>query len=105
MTPELVVYHKKSFSLAGFMKNRFLHGRQFGSSRAATISSTKRMIYVLLSPLIPALFLLRISRQVIAKKRHLGKLLVSSPVLLLFLFSWALGEFTGYLGLAEKENS
>ena len=26
MTPKIVVYHKKSFSLSGFLKNRFLHG-------------------------------------------------------------------------------
>ncbi|MDX1547657.1 MAG: glycosyltransferase, partial [Rhodothermales bacterium] len=34
-TPGVVVYHKRSFTARGFVRNRFSHGRQFGRDRAA----------------------------------------------------------------------
>ena len=97
MTPTIVVYHKKSFSLLGFMKQRFWHGRQFGSARASNLSGIWRVIYILLSPLIPVVFLSRITQQILTKRRHIGKFLLSLPILVLFLLSWATGELSGYL--------
>ena len=96
-TPHVVVRHKKSFSLLGFMKQRFWHGRQFGSSRSLKLSALKRTAYVLLSPLIPLAFLTRITRQLLTKKRHIGRFISSLPILMLFLLSWSTGELTGYL--------
>jgi len=97
MTPAIVVYHKKSFDVLGFMKQRFWHGREFGSARAWNLSGMWRAIYILLSPLIPAVFLARITQQMLQKRRHLRKFLLSFPILMLFLLSWSAGEFTGYL--------
>jgi glycosyltransferase involved in cell wall biosynthesis len=102
-TPRIVVRHKKSFTLWSFMKQRFWHGRQFGSSRSARISVMKRAAYIVLSPLIPLAFLMRISRQLITKRRHIGRFISSLPVLMLFLLSWTTGEFTGYLWAGEKQ--
>ncbi len=97
LSPEIVVYHKRSFSLPGFMEQRFWHGRQFGSERTANLSLIKRLIYIMAAPLIPVLFLWRIIRRALAKKRHIGKLLLCSPLLILFLLCWATGEASGYL--------
>ncbi|MBA2524655.1 MAG: glycosyltransferase, partial [Pyrinomonadaceae bacterium] len=95
LTPKIVVYHQKSFSLPSFMSQRFWHGRQFGGERASSISPLKRLIYILLSPLIPAVFLLRITRRVFDKRKHIRKYLLSLPILTLFLLGWAAGELTG----------
>jgi glycosyltransferase involved in cell wall biosynthesis len=103
LKPEIVVYHQKSFSLSGFMSQRFWHGRQFGSERASSISLLKRSIYILASPLIPMVFLLRIARRVLDKGKHIQEYLLSLPVLLLFLLSWAAGEFTGYVWPSPKK--
>ncbi len=97
LTPKVIVYHKDSFTFGGFMRQRFQHGRQFGSTRASSISSSKRIIFGLLSPLIPFIYLFRITRRVFTSKRNTGKYLLSVPVLFLFLVSWACGEFGGYL--------
>ena len=102
MTPTIVVHHKKSFSAPGFMKQRFWHGRQFGSARASKLSGIWRVIYIFLSPLIPVVFLSRIVRQVLTKRRHIREFLSSLPILVLFLLSWSTGELSGYLWASEK---
>ncbi len=102
LTPTIVVHHKKSFSLLGFMKQRFWHGRQFGSARASSLSGIWRIVYIVLSPLIPFVFLSRITRRVLTKRRRIGKLLLSLPILMLFLLSWSAGELTGYLWRKES---
>lgn len=104
ITPSIVVYHQKSFALVGFMKQRFWHGRQFGSERALKISGLKRTSYVLLSPSIPFLYLSRITRRVLNKRKCFKKYLLSLPILLLFLLSWAAGELSGYLWTQERKS-
>ncbi len=103
VSPEIVVYHQKSFDLVGFVKQRFWHGRQFGSERALDLSPLKRLLYILLSPLIPFLYLFRITRRVLSKRRHLGRYLLSLPVLTLFLLSWSIGELSGYLWISAND--
>jgi glycosyltransferase involved in cell wall biosynthesis len=95
--PEIVVYHQRSFSFWGFMNQRLWHGRQFGSARAGRVSIAKRCALILLSPLIPVLYLLRITSRVFAKRRNIGRFLVSLPILSMFLLSWSVGELSGYL--------
>lgn len=97
LAPSIVVYHKRSFDLWGFMKQRFQHGRQFGEWRASRLAGPARTLYVALSPAIPLVLLGRIARQVLSKRRHRKELLISLPMVALFLLVWALGELLGYL--------
>ena len=101
-SPEIIVYHQESFSFSGFMNQRFWHGRQFGETRAAGMSGFRRLTMIVLSPLIPLIYLFRITRRVIEKRRNIGKFLLAFPVLVLFLLSWSIGEFSGYLRSSEK---
>lgn len=100
LTPAIVVLHQKSFGLRGFLKQRFTHGRQFGKERAARLSLARRLAYIALSPLIPALYVLRAARVVFGRRRHIAKFLLSLPILSLFLLSWTAGELSGYLAAA-----
>ena len=100
-TPRVVVYHRDSFTFSGFMNQRFHHGKQFGGTRAAQMPAGKRLVYAALSPVIPFLYLYRITRRVFTKKRNIGKFALSLPVLTLFLLSWSAGEFSGYLSKSE----
>jgi hypothetical protein len=97
LVPSILVYHKRSFGLWDFMKQRFQHGRQFGGWRASGLAKTKRVVYIALSPAIPFVLLLRITRQVLSKHRHRKELLISLPILVLFLLAWGLGELIGYM--------
>jgi glycosyltransferase involved in cell wall biosynthesis len=101
LNPKIVVSYKNSFTFYGFMRQRFSHGKQFGKTRAGYISVTKRMALILLSPLIPFVYLYRISKRIFGKKRNVRKFLVSLPILFLFLTSWSLGELLGYLQKSE----
>ncbi len=101
-TPEIVVYHRDSFTFSSFMNQRFHHGKQFGNTRAAQMPLGTRLVYAALSPVIPFLYLYRIIGRVFAKKRNIGKLILALPVLTLFLLSWSAGEFSGYLWKSEK---
>lgn len=101
LTPNIIVYHQDSFTFSGFMRQRFQHGRQFGGSRARSIPTLKRAMLVLLSPLIPFIYLYRITGRVFSKKRNINKYLLALPVLFLFLASWSFGEFSGYLQKSE----
>jgi len=66
------------------------------------MSGIRRLMMVLLSPLIPLIYLYRITRRVVEKKRNIGKFLLAFPILVLFLLSWSAGEFSGYLWKSEK---
>ncbi|MGI8470332.1 MAG: glycosyltransferase [Pyrinomonadaceae bacterium] len=97
LSPEIIVYHQDSFTFSGFMRQRFAHGKQFGNARAGNISGAKRIALITLSPLIPFLYIYRITKRVFSRKRNIDKYFLSLPVLFLFLLSWSLGEFCGYL--------
>lgn len=97
LSPRIVVYHTDSFKFSAFISQRFWHGKQFGSSRTASISGAKRFALVLLSPLIPFVYLYRITRSVFVRRQNTDRYLLSLPILMLFLASWSFGEFIGYL--------
>jgi GT2 family glycosyltransferase len=97
LSPEIVVYHHTSFGAPDFIRQRFWHGRQFGSDRARSLPGWKRAVYLLLSPVIPLLLFGRIARRVSEKGRHRGKFILSAPMTLVFLLGWAAGEASGYL--------
>lgn len=97
LEPTVVVTHRRSFGFRGFLRGRFLHGLQFGSWRAARLRGFRRTAYLLLSPLIPVVLLLRTVRQVAAKRRHRVKLALSIPLLAAFFCAWAAGEAVGSL--------
>jgi glycosyltransferase involved in cell wall biosynthesis len=97
MNPAIVMSHRRSFGFPDFVRQRFRHGQQFGAARAASMSGRRRLVYIIMSPLIPLIFLSRIARQVLTKRRRVGKFLLALPVLALFLLSWSAGELSGYL--------
>lgn len=97
MTPGICVRHMRSSTFPEFMRQRFWHGRQFGSSNGMRLSSGARLAHIVAAPLIPLLMLSRIVRQVLRKRRYRAQLMWSAPMALLFLTSWAAGECWGYL--------
>ncbi len=97
MTPRIGVRHLRSFTFIKFMRQRFWHGRQFGSSRAMRLSTAVRLAHIVAAPLVPFLMLTRIACQVFRRRQHITHLLLATPVLLLFLASWTTGQVIGYM--------
>ena len=97
LKPTIVVYQRLISTFRIFLRQRFWHGRQFGSTRASYLPRGKRIVYILFSPMIPGIFLIRITRRLLMKKRHFTQFFLSLPILIMFLLSWSLGELSGYL--------
>src|SRR5262249_42857904 len=95
--PAIVVRKEKRFTFGYFIKQRFYFSRSFAGMRRAQLSSGRRLIYLAGSPLLPALMLWRIGREVFRKRRLRMHFLLSLPLLATFLVSYAIGEFVGYL--------
>lgn len=97
LEPELRVIHRNRYTSWQFFVQRLAHGKEFGLARARLISRSRRLLLILLSPLLPLLFLKRIISTVSIHGKFKPKLFTSSPWLLFFLLAWGLGEARGYL--------
>jgi glycosyltransferase involved in cell wall biosynthesis len=80
-----------------FFHQRFFHGRIFGAERVAQANPPRRLFYILSSPLIPFVLLLRVTLNVLKSKVHTAKFFFSLPWILFYLLGWSLGELSGYL--------
>ena len=56
----------------------------------------KRLVYMLASPLLVPLLYSRIARNVLGRRRYRRTLLLSTPLLLVYLGVWSFGESVGY---------
>ena len=97
LNPAMLVYHKKSFGLGEMLEQRFLYSRSFAAIRGREMTTGKRMLYAVLSLLLPGLLLWRIFRCVVSKRRNFRELGLGLPAIGLFVLSWAVGEMVGYL--------
>lgn len=96
-SPAIVVHYRKSFRLLQYLVHRFHNGRCFAGMRLAELTPLRRALHILTAPALPLLFLSRILRTVLDRRRFLGQFVVAFPVCLLAVLSWSLGELSGYL--------
>ncbi len=95
--PTIVVLKKKEFFFVYFLKQRFYFSRSFAGMRSRLLPPSRRLISAAFSPALPFLMTWRIAKQVVQKKRHVGRFVLSMPLLSIFMISYAAGELTGYL--------
>jgi len=104
LDPAIKVVHKNRYSSAQFFSQRLAHGKEFGLERAGQISTFKRRLLILLSPLLPVIFLKKIISTVLRHGGYNSKLVSALPWLLLFLLAWGLGEAKGYIVFGRQSN-
>jgi len=97
LDPDVAVEYRGGESAGRFFRQRYAHGIHFGRGRLAGATPWRRFLHVVLFVLPGAVFLLKITRDVLARGRHRGRFLACLPWLLLFLGAWSLGEWTGSL--------
>jgi hypothetical protein len=95
--PGIVVRWAGGISFSRFLSRRFRHGRYFAARRSMGFSSGQRVVRAIGAPAVPLLLLNRIATRTRNKGRHFRSFLISLPLILCFLASWAAGEGIGYL--------
>jgi glycosyltransferase involved in cell wall biosynthesis len=95
--PTLIIGHKKEFGFFYFLSQRFHYSRSFAAMRKRQSSFLKQFIYLLYVPILPFHLTWRIFQNVQQKRRNRKEFFMSLPLLLIFMYSYALGEFTGQL--------
>ena len=96
LTPELVVEQRRTRTSATVLLSERLHwGRLFAYTRVREAPLTRRLAYLLASPLIPLVMFGRIAR-LQAAKGHLKDFVPVSPIVLALLVTWGAGEAVGY---------
>jgi len=95
--PAMVMYHRKSFSVTGFLDQRFHYGRAFAGMRVDGATVSRRAMYGIGTAILPPLLIGRIASHVFSRRRHRLVFLTCVPLLSLFMVSWAAGECIGYL--------
>lgn len=97
LSPEIRVVHRAAPSVAAFCRQRFAHGRVFGTERVASAGRGQRLLRILTAPLIPGIYLARIGGHVLRRRRHRLEFALAFPLVVLFTLCWASGELVGYL--------
>ena len=94
--PEIVVGHKKHYTFGEYLSQRYLYARSYAGARVREASLLKRLAYGGAAFVLPLLLFCRTVKQVVAKRRHIGYLIASLPLLGIFVISWGAGEVVGY---------
>lgn len=100
--PALLVRQGRSAGFGVFVRQRLVHGREYGRQRGLRFSLARNVIGIALSAAVPWLLLLRAGRLVFARGRHRGRFIASLPLLLAFDLAWAFGEARGHLDASRS---
>jgi hypothetical protein len=98
LTPAMTVTQvRDDLRLGSLVAERVAWGRLFAEQRVSGTAVHTRLAFALASPLLPLLLFARLIRiQVTRRVRH-GAFVRASPIVLMLLISWSLGELTGYI--------
>jgi hypothetical protein len=94
--PDIVVGHRKHFTVAEYAAQRFLYSRSYAGARVRGAGVPRRAAYGLAAFVLPPILLWRLVRNVRRSGRHQGELIRALPLLALWLTAWTAGEVTGY---------
>jgi len=105
LTPRIVVRHDRgTLRFWPLLQERFAWARLFAGRRAAGAPLLKRAVWILFSPLLPALLAARRAVEVVSRGRNRGALLAAFPLMLVLMAAQAAGEFTGYVTAKPTRN-
>jgi len=93
--PDIVVGHKMHYTFSLYLSQRYLYARSYAGARISGASLVMRLAYGSAAFCLPPVLFYRTVRQIFAKRRHLGYLVASLPLLAIFVTSWGFGEVVG----------
>ena len=96
LRPEIGVGHKKHYTVGEYLSQRFLYARSYAGERVKEMPLAKRLAIGGAAFALPPLLMYRTVARVLAKRRYRMQLLLSIPLLVLFILSCTAGEVVGY---------
>ena len=105
--PRIVVSHHSIDSLRALVRHEFEHGACFARVRieAERFSRSRRLAYVVLSPLIPFWVLSKVARNNLRNSIYLSNFVRALPLVLLGVAAWSAGELVGYAGGRSRKTA
>jgi hypothetical protein len=94
--PDIVVGHKKHYTFAEYMSQRYLYARSYAGARVTGAPLLRRAAFGVGAFALPPVLFYRTVSRIVSKKKHLGTLAKSLPLISLFVTSWGAGEVVGY---------
>ena len=95
--PSIRVDHCVHFRFGPFIVERYHYGRAYAGRRNPALGWAGRFRHAVLSPLLIPLFVLRVSRNVLSRRRHWFRFAGALPMVCCFAAAAAVGEGVGYL--------
>jgi glycosyltransferase involved in cell wall biosynthesis len=93
--PEIVVAHKKHYTVRGYLGQRYLFARSYAGARLSGAPWPVRFAYAVAALALPPVLFGRIVARVAVRPPYRAPLARSLPLLVLFVVSWAYGEIVG----------
>ena len=94
--PEIVVAHKKHYTIVEYLTQRYWYARSFAGSRIAGRPVPIRLAYGCAALLLPPMLWMRTLGRIWTKRQHRRELVRSLPLIGLFVCAWGVGETVGY---------
>lgn len=95
LRPDIWVGHEKYYTLWEYLTQRYLYARSYAGARVAQASVVKRLAYGVAAAALPPVLFARTISRILAKKRHRAQLMLSIPLIAIFVCAWAAGEVVG----------
>jgi GT2 family glycosyltransferase len=93
--PDIVVGHRKHYSMTEYLSQRYFYARSYAAGRVADAAFGRRIACGLASAALPPILLWRIVSRVLAKRRYRAELVRAVPLIAVFVCAWAAGEAIG----------
>jgi len=93
-TPDMIVYHNRSFRIMRFWHISFLHGYNYAAARPSR-SRFRQMIWIMFLVFVPFILTFRVGCSIFKKQRQIKEFIISSPIILWFYIGWTIGEAVG----------
>lgn len=95
--PGISVGHKKHYTVREYLYQRYVYARAYAGIRLQGQPAGRRMVYGLAAFALPAVISYRILKRARAANVQMSALLEATPLLVLFVSAWGMGEVVGYL--------
>lgn len=93
--PDIIVGHKKHYTIGEYSSQRFLYARAYAAARASEAGLARRLAYRAIALALPPLLFYRTVSRIWRSGAHRAEFGRSLPLLALFVMSWWFGDVAG----------